>query len=104
MWKTPQKRGVEAIPKGTVVDVLNKLDKEKFELLDKGYAFDFMLVEKATNDFMHTGIGTGVDMTKLSLINLLNLYQARQENVDIEQFAESVKQGIILFAKENKID
>lgn len=24
VWKTPQKRGVEAIPKGTVVDVLNK--------------------------------------------------------------------------------
>lgn len=90
--------------KSELTKIYNRLNKAKFELLDKGYAFDFMLVEKATNDFMHTGIGTGVDMTKLSLINLLNLYQARQENVDIEQFAESVKQGIILFAKENKID
>jgi len=90
--------------KSELTKIYNRLDKAKFELLDKGYAFDFMLVEKATNDFMHTGIGTGVDMTKLSLINLLNLYQARQENVDIEQFAESVKQGIILFAKENNID
>ena len=90
--------------KSELTKIYNRLDKEKFELLDKGYAFDFMLVEKATNDFMHTGIGTGVDMTKLSLINLLNLYQARRENVDIEQFAESVKQGIILYAKENNID
>lgn len=90
--------------KSELTKIYNRLDKAKFELLDKGYAFDFMLVEKATNDFMHTGIGTGVDMTKLSLINLLNLYQARQENVDIEQFAESVKQGIILYAKENNID
>lgn len=90
--------------KSELTKIYNRLDKAKFELLDKGYAFDFMLVEKATNDFMHTGIGTGVDMTKLSLINLLNLYQARNENVDIEQFAESVKQGIILFAKENNID
>lgn len=24
VWKTPQERGVEAIPKGTAVDVLNK--------------------------------------------------------------------------------
>ena len=90
--------------KSELTKIYDRLDKAKFDLLEKGYAFDFMVVDKKADDFMHTGIGAGIDMTKLSLINLLNLYQPKQEDVDIEQYAESVKQGIILFAKENNVD
>ena len=88
--------------KSELTKIFTRLDKAKFDLLDKGYTFDFMLIDR-NNDYMHTGIGTGENMSRIALINLYDLFNVRTDkSVNIEQYAESVKRNLIKFAEMQK--
>lgn len=78
--------------KQELVGMYYKLDKAKFKLLDKGIAFHFIIKDK--DGYLNTGIGTGGDMSVMSLYNLLTLFYSAGAS-DIETYAESVKEGII---------
>lgn len=79
--------------KQEIVTMYYKLDRGKFDLLAKGVAFDFVIRENGA--FLHTGIGTGGDMSIMALYSILDLYTHGAQGVTIEDFAESVKRGII---------
>lgn len=82
--------------KQEIVGIYDKLDRGKFSALDHGVTFQFILRDRQTGSFLHTGIGTGEDMSMLLIFEALNLYRsAAQKNVSIEEFAESVKQSMI---------
>ena len=78
--------------KQELVGIYYKLDKEKFKLMEKGIAFQFIIHDNG--GYLNTGIGTGEEMSVLNLYNLLTMYYAAA-TCDIETFAESVKDGLI---------
>ena len=74
-----------------------KLDKKKFDLFQKnGIAFELVVRDVKHAEFFQTGIGSGSDMSQLSLFALLSLFEtAAQEGASIEDYAESVKKSVI---------
>ena len=89
--------------KQELVNMYYKLDRDKFKLMEKGVAFNLVITENG--GFLHTGIGTGEDMSMINLYSLLSLYvSACKEGATIEGYAESVKQGIIKAYYDNMFD
>lgn len=79
----------------------DNLDKNKYDTLQHGYAFDYVLIDRDGTPY-HTGIGTSEQMSLMSLISICDLYKyGASGQVSIEDFAESVKQGIIHFYHEH---
>jgi len=82
--------------KQEIVGYYDKLDRGKYSALDHGVTFQFVLRDRQSGNFLHTGIGTGEDMSALLIFELLNLYRtAAQKNVTIVEYAESIKETII---------
>ena len=87
--------------KSKIVEIFKRLDDEKFSLLPRGVAFELVIRDKAAGQYMHTGIGDGLDMSLMSLYSLVSLYTALEktgqlkDNISIEQFAESIKDQVI---------
>ena len=87
--------------KSKIVEIFKRLDDEKFTLLPRGVAFELVIRDKAAGQYMHTGIGDGLDMSLMSLYSLVSLYTTLErtgqlkDNISIEQFAESVKDQVI---------
>ena len=75
-----------------LVEIYYKLDKAKFKLQDKGIAFQFIIHDNG--GYLNTGIGTGGEMSILNIYNLLTMYYAGC-SCSIEEYAESVKDGLI---------
>lgn len=78
--------------KTELVNTFYRLDKEKFKLLQKGVSFELIIHENG--GYLHTGIGTGEDMSMMVLYSLLSLFQTGKSD-SIEAFADSVRDGII---------
>ena len=96
-------RGLEDMSKQELVKIYHKLDQEKFKLLEKGVAFNFIIRDK--DGYLNTGIGTGADMSMMNIYNLITLYMAgAQEGTTIDQFAESVKETLIKAYNDNIFD
>jgi hypothetical protein len=87
--------------KQELVGIYVKLDKAKFKLLEKGVAFDFVIQENG--GFLHTGIGTGADMSMMALYSLVDLFK-HSNSKSIEKFADSVKEGLIKAYKDGVFD
>ena len=87
--------------KSKIVEIFKRLNDEKFTLLPRGVAFELVIRDKAAGQYMHTGIGDGLDMSLMSLYSLVSLYTALEktgqlkDNISIEQFAESIKDQVI---------
>lgn len=79
--------------KQEIVSMYYKLDRGKFDLLAKGVSFDFIMHENGA--FLHTGVGTGADMSIMLLYSILDLYKHGAQGVTIEQFADSVRDNIV---------
>lgn len=78
--------------------ILNEIDKDKFNLFFKEKVkFDFKAIFK-NGETVHTGMGSGADMTELTLISLCDIFSSTQ-GVTIEDFAESVKKSLIEYSK-----
>lgn len=88
--------------KQELVNTFYKLDKGKFKLFEKGVAFE--LVIRENGGFLHTGIGTGNDMTMMVIYSLLGLYSNRTEDISIEQFADSVRDTLVRVFQDNVFD
>lgn len=93
--------------KSKIVEIFKRLDDEKFSLLKHGVAFEFVLKDKDHNQYMHSGIGNGQDMTQLILYSIISLYTILEMNnaftqeVSIESFCDNVKELAINAYKEN---
>lgn len=87
--------------KSKIVEIFKRLDDEKFTLLPRGIAFELVIRDKAADQYMHTGIGDGLDMSLMSIYSLVSLYTTVKDaeqlkgDVSIEAFAESVKNQVI---------
>ena len=80
--------------KNELVRIFNNLDTDKFDLLEKGIAFELIIKDKSNSSYLHTGIGLGDDMSELCLYSLLGIYRSAC-TVSIEDYAESVKEALI---------
>lgn len=93
--------------KSKIVEIFKRLDDEKFSLLKHGVAFEFVLKDKDHNQYMHSGIGNGQDMTQLILYSIISLYTILEKNnaftqeVSIESFCDSVRESVIKAYKED---
>ena len=87
--------------KNEIVNYFDKMDRGKFKTFQNGVAFDLVIRDLKTGDFLHTGIGSGLDMTLLSLYSLADLYKNCEPGTTVEAFAESIKNGIIESVKNN---
>lgn len=76
------------------------LDRDKYELVDRGIGFSFVIREG--KETTNVGAGSGEDMTMLILRQLFDLYlfgvKDKNETTP-EQFAESMKQNLLKFMK-----
>ena len=88
--------------KNELVQMFYKLDKGKYKLLQKGVSFQLTIEEDGK--FLQTGIGTGLTMSVLNLYGIVALYKSSAKGVTIEEFAESVKQGVISAYNENAFE
>lgn len=89
--------------KNELVSMYYKIDKNKYKLMEKGIAFQFTINDGT--GFLNTGIGTGIQMSTINLFTLLSLFQiSAKEGTTIEDFAESVKQGLIEAWENNAFD
>lgn len=70
-----------------------QIDNAKFEMLEQGVAFLFMVKDGSAH--MCTGIGDGADMTDLSLNMIHSLYMATGGSISVEEFANSVKDNYL---------
>lgn len=87
-----------------LMDLLGKLDAEKYDLLGTGYAFDLVIIDKDGSPY-HVGIGTAEQMAIMNMIKLTDMYTgAAKKAVGIEEFAEGVKKSLIRFYDEYKDD
>lgn len=81
--------------KQEIVGIYDKLDRNKYKLLEKGIAFELIITETGQNKgYLHTGIGTGSDMSMMALYSLLSIYKSACKS-DIYSYAESVKDLLI---------
>lgn len=93
--------------KSKIVEIFKRLDDEKFSLLKHGVAFEFVLKDKNSGQYMHTGIGDGQDMSQLILYSIVSLYTVLEKNnaftqeVSIESFCDNVKELAIEAYKED---
>lgn len=93
--------------KSKIVEIFKRLDDEKFTLLPRGVAFELVIRDKAAGQYMHTGIGDGLDMSLMSIYSIVSLYTTVKNSgqlkgdVSIEAFAESVKQQVIKAYNDN---
>lgn len=78
--------------KNELVKMYYKLDQDKGKLFEKGVSFQLVIEEDG--NFLQTGIGSGVTMSMINLYGIISLYKIAKD-VSIEEFAESVKEGII---------
>lgn len=78
--------------------IMEKLDVEKWNVYQKGYAFQMITLNIKDDEFRNVGIGDGEEMTLLNLVALDDLYtNGASEEIPFEAFAESVKQNLIMF-------
>lgn len=93
--------------KSKIVEIFKRLDDEKFSLLKHGVAFEFVLKDKNSGQYMHTGIGDGQDMSQLILYSIVSLYTILEKNdgfsheVIIEAFCDSVRELAVKAYKED---
>lgn len=95
--------------KSKMVEFFKRFDDEKFHTYEHGTDFVFVIHDQEHNQFIHTGIGTGDSTSMMLLYSAISLYRAGQQDpkakrVSIEDYAESVKQGIIKAWTENVFD
>ena len=87
--------------KSKIVEIFKRLDDEKMSLLSRGIAFELVIRDKAAGQYMHTGIGDGLDMSLMCTYSLVSLYKSLENTgqlkagATIEAFAESVKEQVI---------
>lgn len=87
--------------KSKIVEIFKRLDDEKFTLLPRGVAFELIIRDKDNGQYLHTGIGTGEDMSLLLFYSANSLYKTLKEGggftrpITIEEFAEDIKEKII---------
>lgn len=93
--------------KSKIVEIFKRLDDEKFSLLKHGVAFEFILKDKNSDQYMHTGIGNGQDMSQLILYSIVSLYTILEKNdgfsqeVSIESFCDNVRELAVKAYKED---
>lgn len=87
--------------KSKLVEIFKRLDDEKFSLLPRGVSFDMIIKDREHNQFMHTGVGDGADMSQMVVYSIVSLYTtieragAFTKPMTIENFAEDVKNKVI---------
>lgn len=78
------------------LNIVKKLDDQKFDTYrNEGIAFCLLYREPGCRPDM-VGIGDGSDMSVFALVQLCELYKNAKEGTTPEEYAESVKKGIIL--------
>lgn len=88
--------------KETMYRFQERLDREKYKLVDKGIGFCFVIREG--KETTNVSAGLGGDMTMMLLRQLSDLYQfgvADKNKTSPEQFAESMKQNLLEYMKEH---
>ena len=84
--------------KSKIVEIFKRLDDEKFSLLQHNVAFEMIVKDRANEQYLHTGIGDGADMSQIILYSILSMYVTLKRNngfthpVTIEDFAENIKE------------
>lgn len=86
--------------KKEAAEYFERFDRNKYKILDNHMAFEFIVKDKDSGNYAHTGIGFGSDMTEMCLFSLLSLYKSTCD-VSIEQYAESVKRLLIQAYQDN---
>lgn len=82
--------------KSKMAEFFKRFDDEKLNTYKHGVAFELVIHDLEHNSYMHTGIGTGENMSMMNLYGLCALYKyGAHKDVSIELFAESVKQSLI---------
>ena len=85
-----------------VKTVYENLDKNKYDILNHGYAFDLVIIDRDGTPY-HSCVGTAEQVTLMDLISITDLYKyAAKGEVNIEDYAESVKESIIRFYNEHR--
>ena len=75
--------------------IVDKLDRAKAELNDKGIAFSMVTMNTKTGEYDHVGIGTGADLSYLNVIQLYELYQ--NSTAPLDDFLDSVISAVKLY-------
>lgn len=83
--------------KSKITEIFKRFDDEKYNTFTHGVDFELIVHDREHGSYLHTGIGSGEDMSKMALYSLTSLYisSGAKEKVSIEQFAESVKSLLI---------
>lgn len=93
--------------KSKIVEIFKRLDDEKFSLLPRGVSFEMIIKDRDNNQFMHTGIGDGADVSQMVLYSIVSLYttieraNAFTKPMTIESFCEDIKSKAIMAYKED---
>lgn len=83
--------------KSKMTEFFKRFDDEKYNTFSHGVDFELIVHDREHGSYLHTGIGSGEDMSLMALYSLTSLYisSGAKDKVSIEQFAESVKSLLI---------
>lgn len=83
--------------KSKMTELFKRFDDEKYNTYSHGVDFELIVHDREHGSYLHTGIGSGEDISMMTLYSLTSLYisSGAKEKVGIEQFAESVKNLLI---------